>query len=82
MLAELKDALALYQRLLIMEPLRGADWLNAGHAALACGNVAQAIDYYTRSDITAFSADDRSLLTTLGVPSLTLRLVEDALERE
>ena len=82
MFAELKDALALYQRLLIMEPLRGADWFNAGHAALACGNVAQAIDYYTRSDITAFSADDRSLLTALGVPSLTLRLVEDALERE
>lgn len=82
MATELNSLLHLYQRLLAMEPLRGADWFNAGHAALACGNVAQAIDYYTHSDISSFSADDRSLLAALGVPTLTLRLVADALERE
>lgn len=72
------QALGLYQRLTDMPSVRPADWLNAGHAALASGNTVQAIGYYRRSRITSFTREDRQLLNSLGVPRLTLSLVEDA----
>ena len=71
---------SLYNRLLTMSPLRSSDWLNAGHAALANGDVQQALDYYHKAEATAISADDCELLLSLGVPPLTLRLVQDTLK--
>lgn len=79
----LKEQLAtvngLYQRLLTMEPLRSSDWMNAGHAALANGDIQLAMVYYNNAEATAITADDRTLLLSLGVQPLTLRLLEDTL---
>ena len=70
----------IYRRLLSMSPLRSSDWLNAGHAALANGDVQQAIDYYHKAETTTINDDDFELLLSLGVPPLTLRLVQDTLK--
>ena len=63
-----------------MQPLRSTDWLNAGHAALAAGAKSEAMNYYRQSGVQVFTADDRALLTSLGVPRQTISLVEDALQ--
>ncbi|MBP5731578.1 MAG: hypothetical protein J6W50_02590 [Bacteroidaceae bacterium] len=72
--------ISLYNRLLGMSPLRSSDWLNAGHAALANGDVQQALDYYRKAEVTDINDDDCELLISLGVPQLTLRLVLDTLK--
>ena len=72
-------ALAYYRRLLTMQPLRPADWLNAGHAALISGDTVTAIRYYAQSGITPFPDDDTAMLLAYGVPPLTLRLAQDTL---
>ena len=63
-----------------MSPLRSSDWLNAGHAALVNDDVQQALDYYHKAEVTDISDDDCELLLSLGVPPLTLRLVQDTLK--
>ncbi|MBQ7741793.1 MAG: hypothetical protein IJT90_02540 [Bacteroidaceae bacterium] len=71
---------SLYNRLLTMSPLRSSDWLNAGHAMLANGDVHQALDFYHKAETTAISDDDCELLLSLGVQPLTMRLVRDTLK--
>ena len=71
---------SLYNRLLTMSPLRSSDWLNAGHAMLANGDVHQALDFYHKAETTAISDDDCELLLSLGVQPLTLRLMQDTLK--
>ena len=78
--ANISDTLQLYHRLLTMQPLRSIDWLNAGHAALAAGAKSEAMNYYRQSELQTFTADDRTLLASLGVPQQTISLVEDALQ--
>ncbi len=75
------SALKEFQRLLTMHPLRSADWLNAGHAALAAGQTGLAMDYYLRSEAKTLTDTDRTLLTRLGVLPLTVRIVTDVLEK-